>query len=347
VEARRAHNPKVVGSNPTPATKPTVLSGGIEDLPVRELLLVLLGEAGQRKLRLRNLTNDKLFELWDSELVIRYRTKKTLYEGRRLFGQFHQFLGAFPPSAELGKKFLGQFADHKPSTVYRYNALLRQFFKWYGEEWNVRVSMPKQLPQYVEDAEIDALLAAIKSKPTHKKTIARDLLIVEVARNTGLRRSELANLRVKDIHLDQGMLVVRGGKGNKDAAVPLTETIAAQLRGYLNSNSLSSADKLFGGLKPTTISDKVRKFAKKANVDLHCHSLRHAFGTRLVEAGANPEAVRQLMRHSNLNTTQQYISLSGKGLREAINLLDGHQSSPEKGKLGYDLTKELVPLVFE
>jgi len=72
-------NPKVVGSNPTPATKPTVLSGGIEGLPVRELLLVLLGEAGQRKLRLRNLTNDKLFELWDSELVIRYRTKKTLY----------------------------------------------------------------------------------------------------------------------------------------------------------------------------------------------------------------------------------------------------------------------------
>jgi integrase/recombinase XerD len=69
-------------------------------------------------------------------------------------------------------------------------------------------------------------------------------------------------------------------------------------------------DKLFGGLKPGTISDKIRKFSRKAGVDLHCHSLHHRFGTRLVEGGANLEAVRRLMKHESLNVTSKYIGLS-------------------------------------
>jgi integrase/recombinase XerD len=295
---------------------------------------MLLGEEGQRKLRLRNLTNDSLFELWDSELIIRYRTPKTLYEARRLSRHFRDFLGQFPPSPELGKQFLSQFAQRKPGTFYRYTVLMKVFFQWYGSPLDMKVRMPKQLPAYVDDADIDKVIEAIKSKHNFKGTIARDILIVEVGRSTGLRREELANLLVRDIHLDQGVLVVREGKGNKDATIPLTQAINSQLAGYISSNGLTPDSKLFGGLKPSTISDKIHKFAKKAGVDIHCHSLRHAFGTRLIERGANPEAVRQLMRHESLAVTQKYISLGGKGLREAISLLDDHhkpESKPGRG----------------
>jgi transcriptional regulator with XRE-family HTH domain len=146
-----AHNPKVVGSNPTPATKN---DSSLNNLPLRELLILLLDEGAQRKLRLRNLQNTELFELWDNELILRYRTPNTLHESRRFFGHFHQFLGEFPPTVELGKGFLTSFSNCKPATVYRYNALLKQFFDWLGYSWTVKIRMPKQLPEYVEDKDV-------------------------------------------------------------------------------------------------------------------------------------------------------------------------------------------------
>ena len=130
----------------------------------------------------------------------------------------------------------------------------------------------------------------------------------------------MANLEVRDIHLDQGVLVVRNGKGGKDAVVPLNATIGALLRSYIKPG-MAGEQKLLG-LKPSTISSEVEWFARKAGVSLHCHSLRHYFGTKLIEGGANPEAVRQLMRQERLDTTQRYISLAGKGLRDAVELLD-------------------------
>jgi len=193
---------------------------------------------------------------------------------------------------------------------------------------DIRVRLPRTLPPYTEDADINALLQAIETKATHKRTVARDSLLIHLAMNTGLRRTELSNLRVSDIHLDQGMLIVKSGKGEKDGVMPLTETISKLLQGYIKG--MKPEQKLFG-LAPSTISGKFTWFSQKAGVSIHCHSLRHIFGTRLIETGANPEAVRRLMRHESLNVTQKYLSLSDKGLREAINLLDDHKE-PVRGK---------------
>ena len=76
------------------------------------------------------------------------------------------------------------------------------------------------------------------------------------------------------------------------------------------------------GLKPACISNQIRLLAKKANVDLHTHSLRHYFGTKLVEKGANLRAVQELMGHSSLNTTQVYVCVTAKHLEGAIDLLE-------------------------
>ena len=83
--------------------------------------------------------------------------------------------------------------------------------------------MPKILPQYVPGEDIDRLIDGIKGKKSHKKSIGRDVLLIETAKMTGLRRGELSNLKVGDLHLegDDPVVIVRQGKGAKDRAVPL------------------------------------------------------------------------------------------------------------------------------
>ena len=325
---QRTHKPLVVSSNLTAATRVGLLPDSLEELSVRELLMMLLGEDMRRKLMLRQLTNQNLFALYDSEIVCRHRSAKGLYEDRRILKHFAEFLGQYPPSPELGKSFLAKFAHRKTATLARYVAVLKPFFDWYGEKLNMKVRLPRQLPPYTEEADINALIKAIEGKATHKGIAGRDCLLIHLAVNTGLRRTELANLKVGDIHLEQGYLSIKAGKGEKDGIIPLNDTIATLLRPYIKN--MKPEQSLFG-IKPTTISGKFERFSKKAGVDLHCHSLRHHFGTQLVEKGANPEAVRQLMRHSRMDTTQRYLSLADKGLREAIELLDKEKAEEPWG----------------
>jgi integrase len=329
-----------VGSNPSRDAKVAVLKNqntldGLEALSLRQMLEMLLGEDLKRQLRLRQMTNDELFESYDAELINHHQSAKALNEERRVLGHFKEYLGQWPPSPESAKRFLAQFRELKTWTRYHYTQVISAFMSWYGQNLNIKISVPHKLPEYVKEDDTERLLAAISNRPTHKKNINRDTLLVEVALNTGLRRSELSNLKVSDIHLDQGVIVVRDGKGNKDAIIPLTNTLAERLASYIRD--MRPEANLFN-LKPSSISAKIHWFAKKANVNLHTHSLRHRFGTRLLEGGANPEAVRQLMRHESLGTTQRYVALSSAGLKEAIDVLDKAKpksAEPEHGWIDY------------
>lgn len=76
-------------------------------------------------------------------------------------------------------------------------------------------------------------------------------------------------------------------------------------------------------LKAACISNKIRQFAKKAGLNgFHTHTIRHKFATDLLERGANIKQVQELLGHENLATTEVYLSVTDKGLREAVSLLD-------------------------
>ncbi len=156
-------------------------------------------------MELRQKTNKELFPLYDGELALRHRSTRGIKEAKRILGHFHEYIGEFPPSPELAKAFLAQFTTRKPTTLARYTAILKMFFKWYGEELDINIKVPKILPTYVDSKDIEKLLEAIRSKKTHKKNIQRDLLLVDLAILTGLRRSELANLTIGDIDTEKSI----------------------------------------------------------------------------------------------------------------------------------------------
>ncbi len=79
------------------------------------------------------MTNEELFKLYDNELVLRLHNVKNLSDTRKMLIRFKEHLSGYPPSPELAKGFLAQYADRKPRTLYRYAQMLRVFMKWYGE----------------------------------------------------------------------------------------------------------------------------------------------------------------------------------------------------------------------
>ena len=278
---------------------------------------------------LRTKSNDELFDLYRSELALKLRNKRNLQRYYQVLDDFKGFLSNHPPSALLAKNFLGKWQNSKPSTLYKYVGIIRGFLVWYGEELNLKVKLEKLLPDYVDDNDIKKLLVVLDNKRSHKKSILRDKLLIELAYNSGLRREELSNLKAKDILIAPRLLIVRSGKGRKDRVVPLPSSIIDKLQSYIGDMNLE--DRLFK-LTPGTISDKIHRVAQKAGVKIHTHSLRHAYATRLLEKGANIKSIQELLGHSRIGTTEAYVSLLPKHLRNAVDLLDDKNNNKPDNK---------------
>jgi integrase/recombinase XerD len=305
------------------------------------MLEVLLGSEGKRKIRLRRKTNSELFQLYEAQLILRHRSKEALEEAKRVLSHFREYLGEFPPSPELAASFLAQFADRKTTTLYRYHSIIKTFMEWYGEKLDSKIRLPQTIPDYVKSDDIEKLKEAMKSKKTHKKVIERNLLIIELAIKTGLRRGEIANLLVKDINLERGYIEVHDGKGQKDRIVDLTASLQQSLAIFIKGKRPN--DSVFG-VKASTISGIIHWAAQKKGVDIHTHSLRHHFGQSLVDNGTDLETVRRLMGHSSVKTTQVYIGRTDKQRRDAINSLENTPVNEVDDDKKHDVPEESLPL---
>jgi integrase len=121
--------------------------------------------------------------------------------------------------------------------------MMRGFLKWYGKPIDdLKVKVPRSLPSYTDNEVIEKLKAAVSDKRSHKGTIERDILLIDMALNTGMRRGELANLQTKEIHAD--FLVVRQGKNKKDRVMPLNPDIVSRLHNFVKNKQ--PEEKVFG-----------------------------------------------------------------------------------------------------
>jgi integrase/recombinase XerD len=221
----------------------------------------------------------------------------------------------------------------KPRSTARQLSSFRRFFRFLlregviEEDPTLKIQMPKvgrALPKSVSEADVESLLAAPEvSDPLGH----RDRTMLEVLYATGMRVSELINLRQSQINLNQGVLRIVG-KGDRERLIPLGEEAQQWIREFIDGPRVEillerQTDYLF----PTRRGDRmtrqafwhiIKRYAKKSGIEesLSPHTLRHAFATHLLNNGADLRVVQMLLGHSDVSTTQIYTHVARARMKD-------------------------------
>lgn len=200
----------------------------------------------------------------------------------------------------------------------------------------------KHLPQILTVKEIDDILSKIDMS---KLEGIRDHCIIEVLYSCGLRISELTNLLISNLFLDEGFIRIHG-KGNKERLVPISPKAIKELRIWLDARKHINIlrgyeDYVFVSrtrgkpLSRISLFVFIREYAKEAGIhkEISPHTFRHSFATHLLQGGANLRAVQDMLGHESLGTTEVYLQLDTTHLREQV-LIYHPRSNVNKAKKG-------------
>jgi integrase/recombinase XerC len=171
-----------------------------------------------------------------------------------------------------------------------------------------------KLPAVPTEAQTNSLIDEVGEDKLERPHPARDRALLEMLYGCGLRISELVGLNVADCDLANGWLLARG-KRRKERQVPVPRRALDALKAYLDESHASEA--VFLNHRGTRLSErgargivKLYAIALAGDSSLHPHSLRHAYATHLLNAGADLRAIQELLGHASLSTTQRYTQLS-------------------------------------
>lgn len=238
----------------------------------------------------------------------------------------------FPEEFGTIQSFLKeQNATKAPASVSRMISALRKFYRFLLREGAIsadpmtKIDTPKRaqhLPATLSSQEVDALMA----KPDTDKPLGlRDRAIFELMYATGLRVSEVVDLRLDQLHLAMNLLQVTG-KGDKERLVPISPQATQWADRYLQE----ARPKLLKRVQPKNVFvnfhggpmtrqgiwKNLKAYIASIGIekDVTPHTLRHSFATRLLENGADLRVVQELLGHSDISTTQIYTHLSNQHL---------------------------------
>lgn len=220
----------------------------------------------------------------------------------------------------------------RPRTTARLISSMKRFYQYCVREKKLnsdpsdRIESPKlgrSLPHALTETEVEALLLS----PDIKQSAGiRDRAMLELMYATGVRVSELVNLKLTEVNLRQGVLRTQG-KGSKERLVPLGEEAAVWLVRYLEQVRPQwlkglATDALFITLRKKAMTRQafwhlIKRYAKQAGINKHIspHTIRHCFATHLLNHGADLRAVQMLLGHSDLSTTQIYTHVAKERLK--------------------------------
>jgi integrase/recombinase XerC len=248
------------------------------------------------------------------------------YVGPRKFDQIdHVTVRGFLSS--LYEKGLGK------TSVARSLAAVRSLYRWLAQEGTVEQNpaalvstpkLPKKLPRVPTVEEMNSVLDG--KMPEIASFPERDRLMLELLYGCGIRNSELVGINVGDVRISAEAILIRG-KGKKERYVPFGDAVKSALTIYLPRRQLVLSEfrkntpallvNQRGGRLTTRSVGRIIKtiaVAKGLSADVHPHTLRHAFGTHMLEEGADLRAIQEMLGHERLSTTQRYTQLSMKHL---------------------------------
>ncbi|MGC8971112.1 MAG: site-specific tyrosine recombinase XerD [bacterium] len=264
-------------------------------------------------------------------------SKNTLSSYRIDLIELSQFLEERNSSLlKATKEYIAQFINmlsergFTNNTIIRKLASIRTFFKYLLNEGIIKEDLvsfldtpkkEKKIPKVLFEDQIKELL---EQPLLQQQEYARERSILELLYSCGLRVSEIVNLTINDVNLEEGFIRVKG-KGNKERIVPLGSKAISALREYLSQRKHIKEKRLFlnsrnKGLTRQSIWFIVKQFANNVGLDISPHTLRHSFATHLLDNGADLRVVQELLGHSSISTTQIYTHVSNRRLREEFEM---------------------------
>ena len=211
------------------------------------------------------------------------------------------------------------------SSINRKIASINKFYEWCQERNYLKETKYKKIKYIKQEKKLPDILTSnyinklLNSLPTENPKNLRDRTIIELLYSSGLRVSELTNLRINDIKNNGSIKVL--GKGNKTRILPMTNEAYKLIDSWItNSRSFyeneKSSDYLFIGVRGSKISAREVQRIVKSKLGTFPHSIRHSFATHLLDGGADLRVVQEMLGHSDPSTTQIYTHVSKKKLKE-------------------------------
>ena len=272
-------------------------------------------------------------------------TIKNYLSDLRAFGRwFQEANGDEPEPDRITPTDLREFKQSlinrelRPRTINRKLATLRSFLSWAASTGDLRdgrtPNMPRGLPEgklgprWLDRRERNALVRTVE-----RGGKSRDIAIIKVFLNTGLRVMELCSLLWQDVTISarKGTLTVRKGKGRKRRQIPLNLDARKALLelGYQEhaGNPLFIFTGQRGRLTPRGVQTMLRKYADPADLpEVSPQNMRHTFCKSLIDAGASLQEVASLAGHESLETTRRYCEPSLKDLERTVKLVEEENS---------------------
>jgi len=218
------------------------------------------------------------------------------------------------------KAFLSEMFDSKSRNTIMLAAAALKFFyvEILKKDWK-EIKMPKKekrLPEVLSKEEVRSLIDSADN--------VKSRLIISMLYSSGLRVSELVNLKVSDLNFDEKVGWVRKGKGSKDRIFTVSEALSKEVKEYLQGRENVY---LFSKEKPLTtrnIQKIIFGTRKRSGINkkITPHTLRHTYATHLLENGVDIRMIQELLGHASLSTTQLYSHVSSDLIKKIKNPLD-------------------------
>ena len=263
--------------------------------------------------------------------LIRYRRalKRKNYSAHTLKSYMsildHFMRGLTVPLLEVTRKEIERYVDdllrkrRRPKTITCHLQTIRLFFDYLINEegrsmvnpiTRISLRLPQPLPRHLKDDQVRRLFAVIKD--------LRDRAMFMLMLRCGLRVQEVAQLTVDALEYQRRQIFVFKGKGGRDRVVYMSEDARSALLAYLEKRS-SKAKGLFlvqkGPMRGTPLSvrgiqKRIEYYARKSDLNVSCHRLRHTMATQLLNADADLATIQDLLGHGQITTTQRYCRVA-------------------------------------